>query len=125
MIKEQFSASLEERRKELGMSISALAKRAGLSRHTVTRMLRDDSTDFTFSNLLAVAGALGTSFELREIPAEKFKDQVATMKADRAIRLTQGNVALESHAISKKAIRLRTYDAKSRIASSNRKLWSK
>jgi transcriptional regulator with XRE-family HTH domain len=106
------------------MSVSALARRSGVSRATVLRMLRDQKMDFTFGNFFAVAEALGVSLSGEEIPAALFKDQAATKQAQRVVRLTQGNVALESQAVNHAALDLRIYNAKSRIAASDRKLWA-
>ena len=124
MSSHQLIEQLENRRRELGMSVSALARRSGASRATVLRMLGDQGMDFTFGNLVAVAEALGVSLRGEEIPAAQFKDEVATKQAQRLVRLTQGNVALEAQAIDQAAFDLRVYNAKSRIAASNRKLWA-
>ena len=106
------------------MSVSALARRSGVSRATVLRMLGNQELDFGFGKFVAVAEALGVSISGEEIPAAQFKDQAATKQALRLVRLTQGNVALESQAIDQAAFDLRVFNAKSRIAASNRKLWA-
>jgi hypothetical protein len=61
---------------------------------------------------------------LTEIPAAQFRDQIATAKAKRLVALTQGNVALESQAVSRASAQSYLEEAKARIASSNRKLWA-
>ena len=113
-----------ERKRELGISITDLARRSGVSRATVIRVLGGDDHDFSFANLQAILMALGISLDLTAIPAEEFKDQIATAKAKRLVALTQGNVALESQAVSESSIQTHLEEAKARIVSSSRKLWA-
>lgn len=95
-----------------------------MSRATVIRILGGEDHDFSFANVQAILLALGISFDLSEIPAEQFRDQIATAKAKRLISLTQGNVALESQAVSRSSARSHLEKTKARIASSSRKLWA-
>ncbi|EMB16517.1 hypothetical protein RE6C_02882 [Rhodopirellula europaea 6C] len=88
------------------------------------RILGGEDHEFSFANLQAILLALGVSFDLTEIPAEKFRDQIATEKAKRLIALTQGNVALEAQAVSRSSARTHLEETKARIASSSRKLWA-
>jgi transcriptional regulator with XRE-family HTH domain len=94
------STLLQSRVNELEMSISDLARRSGVSRATVIRILGGKDEHYSVSNLQAVLSALGMKMDLLAIPAKEFKDSIATQKAQRLIALTQGNVALESQAVS-------------------------
>ncbi|QEG40785.1 helix-turn-helix domain-containing protein [Roseimaritima ulvae] len=117
-------ARIQERKRELDISGSDLARRSGVSRATVIRILGGEDHEFSFANLQAILLALGISLDLTEIPAEQFRDQIATAKAKRLIALTQGNVALESQAVSRASAQSHLEAAKARIASSSRKLWA-
>lgn len=117
-------ARIQERKRELDISVSDLARRSGVSRATVIRILGGEDHEFSFANLQAILLALGISLDLTAIPAEQFRDQIATAKAKRLLALTQGNVALESQAVSHASAQSHLEEAKARIASSSRKLWA-
>jgi len=117
-------ARMQKRKRDLDISVSDLARRSGVSRATVIRILGGADHEFSFANLQAILFALGISLELQEIPADQFKDQIATEKAKRLIALTQGNVALESQAVSLASAQAHVDQAKARIVSSRRKLWA-
>lgn len=89
-------------------------------KHEAIEALEDH--DFTFANVQAILFALGNSLDLTEIPAQEFRDRIATAKAKRLIALTQGNVALETQAVSRSSAQSHFEKTKARIASSNRKL---
>jgi transcriptional regulator with XRE-family HTH domain len=118
------SVLLQRRVKELDISISDLARRSGVSRATVIRMLGGKNEHYSVSNLQAVLTALGMQIDLLAVPSEEFKDRVAGQKAQRLITLTQGNVALESQAVSATSAQEHLEATKARIASSSRKLWA-
>jgi len=118
------STLLQSRVNELEMSISDLARRSGVSRATVIRILGGKDENYSVSNLQAVLSALGMKIDLLAIPAKRFKDSIATQKAQRLIALTQGNVALESQAVPAASAQEHLEATKSRIASSSRKLWA-
>lgn len=117
-------ARIQKRKQDLEISVSDLARRSGVSRATVIRILGGQDHEFSFANLQAILLALGISLDLTEIPAEQFRDQIATAKAKRLVALTQGNVALESQAVPRASALSHLEEAKARIASSNRKLWA-
>ena len=106
------------------MSITDLARRSGVSRATVIRILGGKDQRYTVSNLQSILTALGMTMDLLEIPAEQFKEGIALQKAQRLIALTQGNVALESQAVSSISAQAHLDATKARIASSGRKLWA-
>jgi transcriptional regulator with XRE-family HTH domain len=118
------SKLLQSRVHELEMSVSDLARRSGVSRATVIRILGGKDEHYSVSNLQAVLSALGMKIDLLAIPAKQFKDSIATQKAQRLISLTQGNVALESQAVSAVSAQEHLEATKARIASSSRKLWA-
>jgi len=95
------SSDLERRRLELGMSISALSRRSGVSLATTSRILRDRLMNSIYGHVVAVANALGmditvsassTSYDLRE--------REATRQAERIVAITQGTSGLESQAVN-------------------------
>jgi len=118
------STVLQNRARELEMSITDLARRSGVSRATVIRILGGKDQGYTVSNLQSILTALGMTMDLSEIPAEQFKEAIALQKARRLIALTQGNVALESQAVSATSAQAHLDATKARIASSGRKLWA-
>ena len=118
------SKVLQNRARELEMSITDLARRSGVSRATVIRILGGKDQGYTVSNLQSILTALGMTMDLLEIPAEQFKEAIALQKAQRLIALTQGNVALESKAVSATSAQAHLGATKTRIASSRRKLWA-
>jgi transcriptional regulator with XRE-family HTH domain len=118
------STLLQSRVNELDMSISDLARRSGVSRATVIRILGGKDEHYSVSNLQAVLSALGMKMDFLAIPAKGFKDSIATQKAKRLISLTQGNVALESQAVSAASAQKHLETIKARIVSSSRKLWA-
>ena len=63
------STILRNRINELEMSISDLARRSGVSRATVIRILGGKDEHYSVSNLQAVLSALGMKMDLLAIPA--------------------------------------------------------
>lgn len=118
------STLLQNRVKELDMSISDLARRSGVSRATVIRILGGKDQHYSVSKLQAILSALGMTIDLVATPADQFREAIASQKAHRLIALTQGNVALESQAVSESTAQQHFEVTKARIASSSRKLWS-
>src|SRR4051794_1905655 len=97
--------SLEDRRKELGMSFEALVKRSGVSRATVRRILSGDHATASFANVVAVAEALGVGVRLDPIaPAEEYEEREAERKARRLVSMVQGTMGLESQAVDAAAV---------------------
>lgn len=118
------STLLQNRVDELEISISDLARRSGVSRATVIRIIGGKDQHYSVSNLQAILTVLGISMDLVATPAEQFKEAIATPKAQRLIALAQGNVALESQAVSEASAQEHLKATKARIVSSSRKLWS-
>lgn len=123
--------SLNARRKELGLSKSALAERSGVSCATVKRILGGRG-GVLVENLQAVARVLGTKVVLGEsVEVETvatiadLREQVAMEKAKRLAALAQGSSALEAQAVSSDVVESVERDIfHDLLAGSNRKLWA-
>ena len=120
-------SELEKRRRQLGMSRQALAKRAGLSLPTVTRLLTGKDCNPRVQTVDAVAVALGVPIAFGAgayIDAETLREQRAEQKARRLVGLVQGTMALESQAVGPepfaRMVRRTTHGL---LAGSNRALW--
>lgn len=93
--------SLDERRRELRMTIPQLARRSGISPATVTRVLRGEPT-VAMGHTCAVADALGMQVGLRpRVSVDSLLRQAAHMKAKRAAALVQATSALEGQGLSR------------------------
>ena len=91
---------LDERRRELRMTIPQLARRSGVSTATVARVLRSEST-VAIGHVQAVAEALGMTVELRpQASARSLVRRAARAKAVRAVALVQATSALEGQGLS-------------------------
>ena len=92
---------LENRRRELGLSQSALAERCGVSLPTVHRVLSGHSLSASFENTVAIARALGMELDaVPVVPADEFLERQARKKAERLVGMVQGTSALEAQAVS-------------------------
>jgi len=81
------SVLLQRRVKELDISISDLARRSGVSRATVIRMLGGKNEHYSVSNLQAVLTALGMQIDLLAVPSEAIDHAYA---GKRSTRITGG-----------------------------------
>lgn len=94
-------ASLNERRRELRMTIPQLARRSGISTATVARVLRGEPT-VAMGHVCAVADALGMQVGLRpRVSVDSLLSQAAHRKAKRAAELVQATSALEGQGLSR------------------------
>lgn len=119
-------SQLEVRRRSLGMPIEALVKRSGVSRATVRRILSGDHTRASFTNVLAVAEALGVEvrFDAATDP-EGFKERQAERKARRLVGLVQGTAGLEAQAGDASAVEgMVKRTPRELLSGSKRRLWS-
>jgi len=116
---------LERRRRDLGMSLMAIAHRSGVSLPTVRRILRGRLAEASFVNVAKVSEALGAPIGLAETDINEFRRRQARSKAERIARLVQGTSALESQAVDAS-----TYDSiversfHELLAGPKRRLWS-
>ena len=117
---------LEVRRRELGISQSALAERSGVSLPTVQRILTGHSPAASFESTVAIAQALGMQLDVVPIfPAKELLEQQARKKAERLVGLVQGTSALEAPAVSPRHLgQMVTKTVQELLAGSRRRLWA-
>lgn len=116
---------LKHRRSALGMSHATVAARSGVSEPTVKRILGGQLAEASFSNVVAIAEALGMTVGLEETDADELCRQQARRKAERIARLVQGTSALESQAVDQAAYeRLVERSFHELMAGSRRRLWA-
>ena len=128
---QSFLASLEERRRALGMPWDALGARSGVSRATVIRLLKEHQTGASFQHVIAVAEALGVRVEFdgialqsKPIGVKDFIDQQASRQARKLVGMVQGTMGLESQALANKAAAPLIKRTKRKLlAGSKKKLW--
>ena len=118
---------LDDRRRSLGISAVDLAKSCSLSLPTVNRILSGKHTHASWSNILAIARALGLNVEFKPIAdAEELRQQQAERKADELVRMVQSTSALEAQAVDQDQLdQMRRQTARELLAGSSRKLWAK
>jgi transcriptional regulator with XRE-family HTH domain len=118
--------SLNQRRQELGLSVETLAKRSGVSRPTVQRILSGSNPTASLSNVLAIAHALGLSLRLdARMDVGRMKHDQAARKARKLVSLVQGMSGLESQAVDKKTLEAMVEQTTHELLSgSKRRLWS-
>jgi transcriptional regulator with XRE-family HTH domain len=122
----------EIQRRKLGMSRAALAKYAGVSLPTITRLLTGREANPSASTLHLVAKSLGMSIALGAEPrievVERPQDlrlRRAEQKARRIAGLVQGTMGLEAQAVGKETLDQIVNESIHRLlAGSNRQLWS-
>ncbi len=122
---------LEFRRHRLGMSKSAVAKRARVAPATVERILSGREESPRISNLGAIAAALGVQVNLGAITsvtelqsAHEFRREQAVKKASRIVGLVQGTMGLESQAVEQGTLNdMLEQTVSELLAGSPRRLW--
>ena len=117
---------LESRRRELGLSQSALAERCGISLPTVQRILSGHNPAASFDNTVAIAVALGMMLDAVPItPAQELLEQQARKKAERLVRMVQGTSAWEGQGVSARHIgQMVKKTVQELLAGSRRRLWA-
>jgi transcriptional regulator with XRE-family HTH domain len=117
---------LENRRRVLGLSQSALAERSGVSLPTVQRILSGHNPAASFENTLAIAQVLGMQLDVVPvIPAREVLEQQARKKAERLVRMVQGTSALEAQGVSARHIgQMIKKTVQELLAGSRRRLWA-
>jgi len=92
---------LKQQKDHLGMNISVLSERSGVSEPTVQRILSGKHPSAHFAHVLAIAQALGVDLGARvAIDAETMRREQAKKKAETIMRLVRGNSALEGQGLS-------------------------
>jgi transcriptional regulator with XRE-family HTH domain len=116
--------ALNERRKALQMSEEALARRSGLSRVTVSRLLAGRHPKASFVHIAALAEALGVHIEFQAVETTEFVQEQARHQAGRLVGMMQGTMALESQAVSPEFAQQLEADAAGRLLNGPwKKLW--
>lgn len=116
--------NLNERRKALQMSEEALARRSGLSRVTVSRLLSGKHPKVSFLHVAALAEALGVHVEFQPVEPDRFVQDQARHQARRLVGMMQGTMGLEAQAVSPEFVARLEEDATQRLLNGPRKkLW--
>lgn len=124
-VSDTISARLDDRRRRLGMTCSALAARSGVSEPTVKRILAGRAGAASLAHVAAVAEALGMPLTTDPVDADEYRAQAARRKAERIARLVQGNSALEAQAVDPdEHRRLVERSVHELLAGPARRLWS-
>jgi transcriptional regulator with XRE-family HTH domain len=117
---------LNRRRQELGLTVGTLAERSGVSRPTVQRILSGTNPTASFSNVMAIAHALGLGLRLEAwTDVGRMKQEQAARKARKLVSLVQGTMGLEGQAVDQKTLDAmieRTTDEM--LNGPKRRLWS-
>ena len=95
---------LNQRRRDLGMPIRALAVRAGVPVRTTERILGGGSR-VAFASVLAVADALGMRDLHRGQDILAMRQRQASEKAEKLVKMVQATSALEAQAVDRAAQR--------------------
>ena len=118
--------SLEKRRRELRMSMAALARSASVSLRTVQRVLAGEAGAANLRTIAAIADALEADLFLQpRTTVRAVRLRAAQRKAKRLAALVQGTSALEDQAADPETMReiedRITHDL---LAGSPRRLWN-
>lgn len=100
-IEVSIGSSLDDRRRDLGMTIPQLARRSRVSTATVARVLRGEPT-VAVGHVCAVANALGMQIGARpRVSVNAMLRRAAQAKSRRAATLVQATSALEGQGLSR------------------------
>ena len=121
-----FTAKLDKRRKELGMTFEALSKRSDVPVSTLKAIFKKGVEHATFSNVAAIADALGVDIEFaNEVDSYELLHQQAIKKARELVGMVQGTSGLESQAVGQNQIDMMIQQLVHKLmAGSPRKLWA-
>ena len=121
---------LNVRRKELGMSFSALAHRSGVPVATVQKILYGQERRPDIHKVFAIARALGvtvistpTHVTMDSTPAPDFCRQQAERKAQQLVGMTQATSGLEAQAVPEIVCDLTARTVSDLLAGSRLELW--
>jgi transcriptional regulator with XRE-family HTH domain len=118
-------AELEKRRRELGMSTTALAQRSRVSLPTVNRIMSSRHPRPVFAHVAAIAQALGV--DLAAVPKDSSDARRRTQaraKARRLVGLVQGTAGLEGQAVAPSDAEHMIERTAVQLLRSKRKLWA-
>lgn len=119
------NVSLDRRRRDLGLTFTALSVRSGVSEPTVKRILGGRLGEASFTHVVAIARALGAPIAAEATDIDQMLRDRARAKAEAVARLVQGTSALESQAVDDAEYRRlveRSYHEL--LAGSRRRLWA-
>lgn len=95
-----YNMELDRRRRQLGMTIEAVAQRSGVSPATVQRMLSGGAHKATLGNTAKVAEAMGMRLEVASaVDGDQYLRTEARRKAEKIARMVQGTCALEAQGV--------------------------
>ena len=121
-----FTAKLDKRRQELGMTFEALSKRSEVPVSTLKAIFKKGVEHATFANVVAIAEALGVDIEFaNEMDSYQLLHQQAVKKARELVGMVQGTSGLESQAVGQNQIDMMIQQLVHKLmAGSPRKLWA-
>lgn len=94
-----WAATLDARRRALGMTFPALARRSGVSEPTVKRICGPGLARASWEHVVRVARALGLSPGLQFKAEEEMLDEQALIQARRIASMVQSTSGLEAQAV--------------------------
>jgi DNA-binding IclR family transcriptional regulator len=98
--------TLNRRRHELDMPISAVSRRSGVHPSTVNRLFVGDLSVAGFMTVCRVARALGVEVVVRQVSVLAMKRQAARLAAAKIVKSVQGTSALEAQAVDPQTLKL-------------------
>ena len=115
---------LNKRRKQLGITISALARMSGVPVATVNRILAEPGK-VRFEHVAAVGQVLGVDFATaKKVPVAKVLHNRALEKAQYVAKVVQGTQGLEAAGVDSTGFqRLVTVATETLLSGNKRKLW--
>ena len=121
-----FTAKLDKRRQELGMTFEALSKRSEVPVSTLKAIFKKGVEHATFANVVAIAEALGVDIEFaNQMDSYELLHQQAVKKARELVGMVQGTSGLESQAVGQNQIDMMIQQLVHKLmAGSPRKLWA-
>jgi transcriptional regulator with XRE-family HTH domain len=115
---------MEKRRRELGMSRSALAKRSHVSLPTINRIMSKKRDRASLASVLAIAGALGMELTAdARVESSEFCRQLAQNLAKRLVTSVQGTCGLEGQGLDQRDLERLVSETTERLLRSKRRLW--
>ena len=121
-----FTEKFNQRRQELGMTFEALSKRSKVPVSTLKAIFKKGVEHATFSNVAAIADALGQDIEFaNEMDSYELLHQQAAKKARELVGMVQGTSGLASQAVELNQIEKMVSQLTDQLMSgSRRKLWA-
>jgi transcriptional regulator with XRE-family HTH domain len=121
---QSMALQLDHRRRDLGMTRSALARQAGVGLRTVQRILSGSENSADFLTVARIANVLGMSFKFDCSDLNEVRRRQAERKAAQLVGMVQGTMALEAQGVEDDSLRqMKERTVRDLLAGSNRKLW--